>query len=199
MHVFSGRYSHCDWSCSFKSSLLNIVRQQLVFACRSSVEDTATVIGPLTLSSSGDSAKESKEKGPFIYTFSHWAKWEDFHFHWGFKRRAMEHRHHFVSSVDTILSAEEWQESILKRTPCIWSISRVVLLVEEGGGFFCCEFPSRLIFWCLMCELAVLYFLSCESFFVLFRRVLLLKNWPSQWLQCGFCKTHVISLCTVTS
>ncbi|KAK7106662.1 BOS complex subunit NOMO1-like isoform X2 [Littorina saxatilis] len=36
---------------------------------KSSVEDTATVIGPLSLSSGG-----AKDKGPFTYTFSHWAK-----------------------------------------------------------------------------------------------------------------------------
>jgi hypothetical protein len=41
---------------------------------RSSVEDTATVIGPLT-TGGGAAAKDGKqESGPFVYTFSHWAK-----------------------------------------------------------------------------------------------------------------------------
>nr|KAG5688657.1 hypothetical protein BaRGS_017511 [Batillaria attramentaria] len=48
----------------------------IVVTIKSSVEDTPTVIGPLkvTSSSAAGAGKDSKEKGPFIYAFSHWAR-----------------------------------------------------------------------------------------------------------------------------
>ena len=44
----------------------------ILITIKSSVEETATTIGPLEAKSSAQS--KGKEKGPFVYTFSHWAK-----------------------------------------------------------------------------------------------------------------------------